>query len=341
MLPLTTVVVLGLLITIHPISFPWTKAAAVQAASQTDADAIYEDGDEGVTAPRLVREVRPNYTGTAMAVRIEGVLGLDCVVELDGTVSAVRILHHLDPQRRLDAEGVKALRQWRFMPAQKDGKPVRFRAVVEMSFSLRGSFKYPTLEWPDGFAKKTGNAKRAAAGFASQTASAQGLRVRVLHPRDWVVAETAGPDELLSLHRQSGQDIRRVAVFVSSRVTSDIITPLSDPALAAVAKYVKKQIAGDPNGTELLKVGQVWTYDRQWIWADTRQRVSAEAGDMSGLFEDMRVWTFTTTEAGHEVRVLCSVYIPRGLAKREREAFLLRATGDFQVILDRLAIDAN
>jgi TonB family protein len=88
-----------------------------------------------VSAPRLVKEVKPRYTAEAMQKKISGNVWLECVVRTDGTPSEVRVTRGLDPG--LDAEAVKTLEQWRFKPGEKEGEPVPVKIEVMMSFTLR------------------------------------------------------------------------------------------------------------------------------------------------------------------------------------------------------------
>jgi protein TonB len=62
---------------------------------------------------------------------------LDTVVLADGTVGDVRVARSLDAVNGLDRQAVKAMKQWRFKPGLKDGKPVAVRVQVEMSFTLK------------------------------------------------------------------------------------------------------------------------------------------------------------------------------------------------------------
>jgi TonB family protein len=91
--------------------------------------------DAGVSVPKPIKEVKPPYTAEAKRAGIQGTVEMDCVVLPDGTVGDVRVTKKLDPG--LDDEAVKTLRQWRFEPGQKDGKPVPVQVSVEMSFTLR------------------------------------------------------------------------------------------------------------------------------------------------------------------------------------------------------------
>jgi TonB family protein len=96
---------------------------------------IYEKGEPGLTMPRVTSQVHPQYSDEARRARIQGIVTLSCVVEVDGSVVDVNVARSLHPQ--LDDQSVQALRKWRFMPGLKDGKPVPVRVEIEMTFSLR------------------------------------------------------------------------------------------------------------------------------------------------------------------------------------------------------------
>src|SRR5262249_53089057 len=83
---------------------------------------IYRAGN-GVTLPRIIHEVHPNYTSEAMHARIQGGVALECIVQPDGSVGKVTVLRSLDSQFGLDDEAVKAAKQWKFEPGTRDGKP--------------------------------------------------------------------------------------------------------------------------------------------------------------------------------------------------------------------------
>ena len=91
----------------------------------------------GLQIPRLVRAVRPAYTAEAMHARIQGTVAIDCVVRADGTVSDLRVVRSLDAVFGLDAEAVKAARQWLFIPGRLRGQPVPVLVRLELSFSVQ------------------------------------------------------------------------------------------------------------------------------------------------------------------------------------------------------------
>jgi TonB family protein len=61
---------------------------------------------------------------------------MEAVVRADGTVGQVRVVRSLDKRYGQDDECVKALKQWQFMPGQKDGVAVPVVVEVEMTFSI-------------------------------------------------------------------------------------------------------------------------------------------------------------------------------------------------------------
>jgi TonB family protein len=99
-----------------------------------DSAAVFKPGP-GVTSPKVIEEVKPQYSERAQAAGIQGNVGLECVVLADGTVGDVRVSMALDPD--LDAEAIRTLRRWRFTPGEKDGRRVAVQVIIEMTFSLR------------------------------------------------------------------------------------------------------------------------------------------------------------------------------------------------------------
>ena len=91
----------------------------------------------GVVLPRLVKEVKPDYTLEAKRERIQGTVLLEAVVRRDGTVGEVRVKRSLDPQFGLDQQAVNALKKWQFAPGTKDGVAVPVLVEIEMRFTLK------------------------------------------------------------------------------------------------------------------------------------------------------------------------------------------------------------
>ena len=94
-----------------------------------------ERPSKDVTMPRVVREVKPDYPDSVKKDRVQGSVMLEAVVKKDGTVGEVTVKKPLHPD--LDAEAIKAMKQWQFRPGTKEGKAVDVAVEVEMTFNLK------------------------------------------------------------------------------------------------------------------------------------------------------------------------------------------------------------
>lgn len=92
--------------------------------------------DPDVEPPKVRRDVKPHYTGTAMRDKAEGAVVMQAVVQADGTVGALRVVHSLHVD--LDEEALRAARQWQFVPGTFKGQPSPVLVTIEMTFTLRG-----------------------------------------------------------------------------------------------------------------------------------------------------------------------------------------------------------
>jgi periplasmic protein TonB len=97
---------------------------------------VYRPGT-GVTLPRLLREVKPDYTTDAMRAKVQGTVLLECVVNINGEVEQIKVVRSLDQTFGLDQQAIKAARQWRFAPGTRMGQPVAVLVTIELSFTLR------------------------------------------------------------------------------------------------------------------------------------------------------------------------------------------------------------
>jgi protein TonB len=89
----------------------------------------------GIEAPRLLREVKADYTEEARRRGMTGEVVMEIIVARDGSVGDVKILQRLGAG--LDERAVQAVRQWRFAPATRKGLPVDVLVEVAVEFKLR------------------------------------------------------------------------------------------------------------------------------------------------------------------------------------------------------------
>jgi len=99
-------------------------------------DGPYGPGN-GVTAPDLVHRTQPQYSVDAMRAKLQGVAVLTGIVGVDGRLHDIRIARSLDATFGLDQEAIACVRQWRFRPGTRQGKPVAVYVTIEVAFNLR------------------------------------------------------------------------------------------------------------------------------------------------------------------------------------------------------------
>lgn len=92
----------------------------------------------GMVAPQLIESLHPEYTEAARAAKIEGRCQLTVVISKMGIPEQMKVELSLDPG--LDERAKEAVSRWRFIPAQKEGKPVAVYATIEVNFSLSKSY---------------------------------------------------------------------------------------------------------------------------------------------------------------------------------------------------------
>jgi len=85
-----------------------------------------------VAEPAPLHKVDPKYPPTLKAEHVEGEVILYAVIRRDGSVDSIQVVRGIDPQ--LDGNAVRALAQWKFRPAERQGEPVNLEAIVHIPF---------------------------------------------------------------------------------------------------------------------------------------------------------------------------------------------------------------
>jgi TonB family protein len=89
-------------------------------------------------APVPTQKTDPGYPLELMRTNVHGMVTLYAVIHSDGRVGDIRVLN--SPDQRLDAYAASALARWKFLPAERAGKPVALEAVVVIPFRVRKTF---------------------------------------------------------------------------------------------------------------------------------------------------------------------------------------------------------
>jgi len=110
-------------------------ALAIPVAALQQDDKVHSlKEDKSIVPPKLTSKVEPEYTEEARDAKIEGVCVLAVEIDQDGIARNIVIKRSLDAG--LDLNAIAAISKWRFSPAEKDGKPVRVAATIEVNFKL-------------------------------------------------------------------------------------------------------------------------------------------------------------------------------------------------------------
>lgn len=88
-----------------------------------------------VDPPVRVHYVDPLYTELARRSRTHGTVILQAIIDTQGQVTEVKVLKPLT--MGLTEEAIKAVKQWRYDPSTKDGKPVNVQLSVTIRFQLQ------------------------------------------------------------------------------------------------------------------------------------------------------------------------------------------------------------
>ena len=108
-------------------------AAPRQPSQPQGAKPIRVGGN--IRIPRKELDVRPTYPVSMREAGREGVVPLEALIGLDGTVTSVRVLSaQVHPDFAIAA--VDAVRQWRFSPTLLNGVPVEVVMTVSVRFDL-------------------------------------------------------------------------------------------------------------------------------------------------------------------------------------------------------------
>jgi protein TonB len=84
-----------------------------------------------------LREIVPDYPVDADRQRLSGKVRLQLKLEADGRVSGIDLVS-ASPPDVFDESAIKAFRDVRFAPAQKNGQPVRALVLIEVVYDWEG-----------------------------------------------------------------------------------------------------------------------------------------------------------------------------------------------------------
>lgn len=329
---------------------------SVQPPDQTAGSGVLRPG-AGVTAPRLLREVKPNYTGDALRARIQGVVSMECVIEPDGTVGPVRVIRSLDTAFGLDEEAIRTVKQWRFEPGKKDGTPVRVVITVEMSFTLGSRSLEPAatpstapapLSPPESFVEPaTPPGEPLAPDWLDDSVQTESFSAHFAYPPSWKIFKAADNRRLVTLHADDASGNRTITISEDSRPAPIVLdAPLSQTKLDEFFRGMST--SSGARGVQPIGSGQMRRPGGLWVWfemtvspVDAPNAPAAVAEYLRTSTSGIHLWSFTTTVNERLVNVFCSVLHRANATDADRQDEVRRAGLEFGAILRLLTIQAR
>ena len=119
----------------EPAVAPTVAASPLTITSAVDL--TYYSVREIDVVPRAVSAIVPDYPLEADSQKLSGKVTLQLKIEADGRVSEVDVVNSV-PSGVFDTAAIKAFRNARFTPAQKNGRPVRVQVRVPVAFDWEG-----------------------------------------------------------------------------------------------------------------------------------------------------------------------------------------------------------
>lgn len=88
----------------------------------------------GIKPPVVVFKLEPEYSEQARKARVQGTVVLEGVIDEKGLTHALKVRDGLG--FGLDEQAIDAVKQWRFRPATRDGKPLAIVGTFYLTFRL-------------------------------------------------------------------------------------------------------------------------------------------------------------------------------------------------------------
>ncbi len=121
-----------------PQKWMWIVAGVVVVAVAVGVDVAAESQE--FSAPQVILKTQkaPVYPPAARAARISGVVMVEIQIDKEGKVDEVDILECTHPKVGFEDAAAKAVKKWRFEPAQLDGEPLEYPLKFRLTFNYAG-----------------------------------------------------------------------------------------------------------------------------------------------------------------------------------------------------------
>ena len=114
---------------------------AVRFVIAAEPETEDDRGEPRDTWPKLAMRAPPKYPKDASRYGVEGEVLLLAIVEEDGSVGRLSVIsttatrHESLYRPQFEQAALDAVRQWRYEPARRDGKPEAFPITISIAFT--------------------------------------------------------------------------------------------------------------------------------------------------------------------------------------------------------------
>ena len=112
---------------------PW-RISADDSEGETEAEPPEDIADREVTAPKKIRAPLPKYPYGKYSSCLDGPIKVGFIINEQGLPTQPRLLTTQDPL--LGFAAMEAVRDWRFKPAQLEGKPIAVNYHLTVNYKL-------------------------------------------------------------------------------------------------------------------------------------------------------------------------------------------------------------
>jgi protein TonB len=83
---------------------------------------------------RQVKKLSPEYPRRAIEQHIQGIVAVDAWIGLDGVPRIGKVVERASAE--LEQSSVNAIKEWRYEPANCNGKPVEIETILQVKYTL-------------------------------------------------------------------------------------------------------------------------------------------------------------------------------------------------------------
>src|SRR5262245_628792 len=108
-------------------------SAATPKVDPSSAAGANVEAPGDLQPPVLVKKVAPDYPKAARKAKVQGDVVIKATIDADGNVVSPEVVRSIP---LLDEAALSAVKQWKYKPAIKSGRPVKVELTLTINFKL-------------------------------------------------------------------------------------------------------------------------------------------------------------------------------------------------------------